>query len=192
MNSHVNFSTSQSKNLAKPNLAYLKRKSRQPILFMLIGLPATGKSTWVKNFNTIIPAEMYGPTESAIVISTDNIIESIAKTVGMTYNEVFADTIKLAQKITNARITNLGKSNKDVIIDQTNLTLTSRAGKLNAFQNHLKIGIHFPKPEQVQWFARLHCRPGKTIPNPTLQNMERYFVYPTKEEGFDYVYDWTP
>ena len=59
-----------------------------PTIYMLIGVPASGKSTWVEQNKG-----------NALVISTDNLIEAYAANLGKTYNEVFKEQIKIATKI---------------------------------------------------------------------------------------------
>ena len=54
---------------------------------MLIGVPASGKSTWV---NKSIGSIMCNDT---FVYSTDAYIEKIAENLGMTYDDVFKDII---------------------------------------------------------------------------------------------------
>lgn len=53
--------------------------------YILVGIPASGKSTWVKSFKG-----------TAIILSTDNYIEAFAQVQGKTYSEVFDSTIKEA------------------------------------------------------------------------------------------------
>ena len=94
-------------------------------LHMLIGLPGSGKTYWVANrgfyFNTV-------------VVSTDDIIETIGRQVGMTYNEMFNDiTYSFAEKM----MMHIAKFNinlgKNIIWDQTNLTVKTRKRKLDMF-----------------------------------------------------------
>ena len=57
-----------------------------PTLYMLIGVPAAGKSTWVKQHQNA----------NTLVASSDDYIERQAERMGSTYNDVFDDFIKSA------------------------------------------------------------------------------------------------
>ena len=62
------------------------RSSTPPLLFMLAGIPTSGKSTYISKLLRDFP--------DAVVISTDDYIEAVARETGKTYNEVFNDNIK--------------------------------------------------------------------------------------------------
>lgn len=50
------------------------------IIYILIGPPAIGKSTWIKN---------HTDPQNTIVINRDDIVEEVANTYGWTYNDLF-------------------------------------------------------------------------------------------------------
>ena len=54
-------------------------------IFVLVGPPSVGKSTWIKS--------TFGEIET-YVISRDNLVEQVAKEYGWTYDDLFASTIK--------------------------------------------------------------------------------------------------
>jgi predicted kinase len=145
-----------------------------PKFYMLIGVPASGKSTWRK--------ENAGHAE---IISTDDIIDHRAASMGLTYNDVFKDTIKEATRLANDHAYKAFRMNKDVIWDQTNLTAKSRKPKLAYVPNDWeKIAVVFLTPEDAEWQRRLASRPGKSIPQHILMGMRDSIVMPTEEEGF--------
>jgi predicted kinase len=148
-----------------------------PKFYMLIGVPASGKSTW-RDANA----------GNAEIISTDDIIEHRAKTIGVTYNDVFKDSIKEATRLANDHAYNAFLMNKDVIWDQTNLTAKSRKLKLALVPKHWeKIAVVFLTPEDEEWQRRLASRPGKTLPQHILMGMRDSMVWPEPEEGFDRI-----
>ena len=53
-----------------------------PKLYVLVGVPGSGKSTWVANQQW---------TEDCARVSTDEYVEMYAQSVGKTYTEVFHD-----------------------------------------------------------------------------------------------------
>jgi predicted kinase len=143
---------------------------------MLIGVPASGKSTW---------REQYEGT--AAVISTDDIIEQTAAASGRTYNDAFKKNIKFATEIANAKAKHAFATDEDVIWDQTNLTAKSRKPKLALVPEHYeKIAVVFLTPDEAEWQRRLD-RPGKSIPQNILMGMRDSMVFPDPEEGFDRI-----
>lgn len=147
-----------------------------PKLYMLIGVPASGKSTWREQY-----------TGDAAVISTDDILEQTAVASGRTYNEVFKENIKFATEIANARAKHAFATGENVIWDQTNLTPKSRKGKLALVpEEYERIAVVFLTPEDAEWQRRLD-RPGKSIPQNILMGMRDSMEFPGPEEGFDRI-----
>lgn len=159
--------------------------ARKPKLWMLVGVPCAGKSTWLNHQldHEYVHEDLY-------IASTDDILEDIANQSGKTYNEVFKDNIKLAEKRMYANVAEAVKQNWDIAWDQTNLTRRSRAKKLIVIPDHYeKIAIVFPTPLDLD--ARLASRPGKTIPPHIVDAMVEMLERPEKDEGFTTIIDWT-
>ena len=148
-----------------------------PTLYMLVGVPGSGKTTWTKNNRG-----------SALVASSDDYIEQQAEKLGTTYSDVFDKFIKAANThaIETAR---RAFSNKvDLIWDQTNLTKTGRRNKLKMVPNdYKKVAVFFPTPHEDVLKKRLASRPGKNIPDYVITSMSKTIEKPTSEEGFDEV-----
>lgn len=154
-----------------------------PALAVLVGLPGSGKSTCIRSTYT-------DPT--MFVYSTDDLLEVAAKELGLTYNDVFADMIKSVTHAADSSLAVAIKNNKDVVWDQTNLSVKKRATILSKFPaSYLKLCVCFVPPqnaeEQQELDRRLANRQGKTIPAHIMRNMASSFAMPTKEEGFDVV-----
>jgi hypothetical protein len=148
-----------------------------PKFYMLIGVPASGKSTWRQ-----------AHAGHAEIISTDDIIDHRAASQGLTYNDVFKDTIKDATELANRHAYKAFLLGKDVVWDQTNLTAKSRKPKLALVPEHYeKIAVVFLTPEDAEWQRRLASRPGKSIPQNILMGMRDSLVFPDPEEGFDKI-----
>jgi tRNA uridine 5-carbamoylmethylation protein Kti12 len=153
-----------------------------PKLIMLVGVPGSGKTTFVKS---MIEDEMF-PVGRAIVVSTDDFIENHAKQEGKTYNEVFDEAIGPAGKHLDSLVKYAIENNLSVIWDQTNLNRSTRAKKLARFpKNYETMAIYFPAPEDLE--ERLASRPGKTIPENVLNNMIKNCDPPRCDEGFHNV-----
>lgn len=147
--------------------------------YILIGIPTSGKSTWVN--------EMLPILENFEVISTDNIIEDIAKSEGKTYSEVFADNIKDATSTMMDNLNEAKRQNKSIIWDQTNCSVKSRKNKIRLLDGYEKIAVVFEIPSQIELERRLQSRPGKHIPFSVMNSMIDSFTIPTSDEGFDFI-----
>ena len=148
-----------------------------PTLYMLVGVPASGKSTWAKNNRG-----------SALVASSDDYIEKQAEKMGSTYNDVFDDYIKAANTHAIATAKKAFSDNMDLIWDQTNLTKNGRRNKLKMVpKDYKKVAVFFPTPHLDVLKNRLSSRPGKNIPDYVMNSMVKTIEKPTAEEGFDEV-----
>ena len=156
--------------------------------YVMVGLPATGKSTMAE--------AMLDANPLAFVYSTDAYIEECAAQNGITYNDAFTDFIEPATKSMNERVEIAIRSGQDVIWDQTNTGVKKRTKIVNRMrQAGYCVECHFVRPpeaghisDQKTWRDRLNGRPGKTIPDHIMTSMFENLVEPTVDEGFDRVY----
>ena len=153
-------------------------------IYILIGPPAAGKSTWVEK-------EFQG---ECTIISTDDIIQAVADDEGKTYNEVFPKYMKVAERMMWHEFDKVVEGHcYPIIIDRTNMSIKSRSkffDRLKQFHKGHGYKIHavvFVKPNDEEHERRLNSRPGKTIPKHVVENMLKSFQEPTLEEGFDSI-----
>ena len=161
--------------------------------YMLVGLPGTGKSTWTDRFKRKHISELNEQSfktntqfqYNLSVISTDDIVQTIADQHRLTYNQMFDNiTYSFAEKISHKLAKFSFERNDIVIWDQTNLTIISRAKKLVLVPSHYKkICIVFRIPDDH--IDRLQSRVGKIIPEDVMMNMIKSYQQPTLTEGFD-------
>ena len=124
-----------------------------------------------------------------VVLSTDNFIEAVASLHEKTYDEVFRETIKIAEKNLDERLKKAVEEGRDIIWDQTNLTYKSRKAKLAKIpDDYTRIGWTFATPEPEEWERRLNSRPGKSIPKYILESMAKSLEVPLIPE-FDFFLD---
>jgi predicted kinase len=155
-----------------------------PTLWMLVGVPASGKTTWLRDSDI--------DWNRTTLLSTDNIIEREAAALGKTYNDVFKKVIKQATREMNQRLQQAIADNRDIVWDQTNLTPDSRKSKLEKIPaTYQKVAVYFPVPNTREWQRRLNSRPGKIIPQHVLVSMGQGFTMPSQAEGFDKIIDGT-
>jgi predicted kinase len=148
-------------------------------IYVLCGLPATGKSTWT---------DKKLEEASYVVCSTDNYLEELAKAMNVSYDDVFQDRIQVATKYMWQDFDVALSEGHSVIFDQTNLSVKKRSAILSKVPDHYtKIAVWFPKPDDVEWKRRLDSRRGKTIPSHIINSMEKNATLPTLSEGFDSI-----
>ena len=151
----------------------------KPTLYMLIGVPGSGKSTWVSG-------QLWAC--ECVYISTDKYVEEIARDLKHTYSEVFQSVMpqcveKMVDDVINAR-----EDNKDIIWDQTSTTIASRAKKFYMLPEYYKIAVVFRTPARDELDVRLCGRLGKHIPKNVIDSMIDNWEEPTLEEGFDEIW----
>lgn len=149
-------------------------------LYVLVGVPGSGKSTWVENQEW---------AKDCKYISTDKFVEAYAREVNLTYSEVFQIFMPSAVNLMTDEVIVARAAGLDIIWDQTSTSIVSRKKKFNMLPDYYKIAVVFPTPEIGELNKRLASRPGKHIPNKVIDSMIRAFEMPTKEEGFDEI--WT-
>lgn len=152
-----------------------------PELVMLCGIPTSGKSTYVEKLKKL------DYWKDAVVLSTDNYIEQYAKNVGQTYNEVFDDIIPDATRELELQFNMAKDKGKNIIWDQTNLTVKTRKKKLTKIPSYYSRGIVYFQITLEEALERNKHREGKFIPESILKRMYHQFEVPTKEEEFDYI-----
>jgi predicted kinase len=146
-----------------------------PKVYMLIGVPGSGKSTWIKNQDWM---------QDMPVVSSDRFIDEHAAKEGKTYNEVFDDYAKIAMKLMDNQARVCHANNLDFIWDQTNTSAKSRKGKLAILPGYEAIAVMFRTPDAEEHARRLASRPGKAIPDNVMKSMISNLQEPTVEEGF--------
>lgn len=149
-----------------------------PKLYMMIGVPGSGKSTWISQHNSA----------GTMVASSDAYIDRIAEKENKTYSEVFKDHVKDANAYALQVARQSFELNLDLIWDQTNINPKSRRPKLAMVPDHYeKIAVFLPTPPENELKKRLADRAGKHIPNNIMLGMVASLVPPSKDEGFDKV-----
>ena len=138
---------------------------------MLIGLPATGKSTWSKKYIECNPG--------TILVSSDAIREEVFGDINdQSHNgEVF--------NIVHQRIVAAIKDNKEVILDSTSLSRKRRIGFLKSIPECQRMAVVFAIPFEVC------CERNKSreriVPQSAMERMYRSFQPPHYAEGFDEI-----
>jgi predicted kinase len=147
--------------------------------YQLIGVPGAGKSTWIKSQDWVT---------DHVIVSTDHHVENQANIEGKTYNEVFKDFMPFAVKMMASDVVKAREAGKDIIWDQTSMSIGSRKKKFNMLPDYEHIAVVFKTPDADELARRLASRPGKNIPNHVMQSMIDSYDPPTEEEGFKEIW----
>lgn len=149
-----------------------------PVAYILVGVPASGKSTWAETQQNLIDCDY---------ISSDVFIEKYACEKGASYSEVFDEAIKPSISKMLDELEKSVLACRDIIWDQTSTTIDSRAKKLHLLKDYYKVAVVFKTPDEEEHRRRLNLREGKSIPEEVLKSMIENFEQPTIEEGFDEI-----
>lgn len=145
---------------------------------MLIGLPASGKTTYRNKFKATNPGYE--------TLSTDDIIEDVAQVYGYKYEDVFESAMKLADKIFHDDFDILSNMGTDLILDRTHLSKKVRSGYLEQLKHYDVKAVVFDIDEGTRK-ERAASRGGKFIPEHIIDNMKSRYEEPTLDEGFSSI-----
>jgi predicted kinase len=149
----------------------------RPEAIFLIGVPTAGKSTFSSK------PEYRNYTR----ISSDDILQEIAKERQQSYNTVFKGNIRFAQIAMMKVLRKAIENNQSLIWDQTNLSKKQRKEKLKHIPAHYKkTAVYFVISLETA-LKRNTQRPGKVIPPEVLERMIKEYELPVLEEGFDEI-----
>jgi predicted kinase len=150
-----------------------------PTCHQLIGVPGSGKSTWIKNQEW---------AKDCAIVSTDMWVELEAERVGKTYSEIFDEYMPKAVKLMANHVELARDKGMDIIWDQTSTTIASRRRKFNMLKDYRHIAVVFKTPEPEELARRLASRPGKTIPDHVMRQMIEGFDPVELEEGYSEIW----
>ncbi|KAI3697999.1 hypothetical protein L6452_31108 [Arctium lappa] len=159
-------------------------------LIMMVGLPASGKTTWAERWVNDHPEKRY------ILLGTNLALDQM-KVPGLlrkqNYGERFDRLMDRATAIFNTLLTRASKTARNFIIDQTNVYKSARKRKLKPFANFQKIAVVvFPWPEDLNARSEKRFREmGKEVPAEAVNEMLANFVLPKSKDmpGTDEYFD---
>lgn len=151
--------------------------TNMPNAIIMVGAPGSGKSTFVEK---LVDA-------GYAYISSDFYIEQIAREQGKTYEEVFKEAVKTAEKMMLGRVDQAIEDGEPLVWDQTNMSVKSRATKIAKLKkSHVLIATAFElsREELDRRLAKRVSEGGKSIPKFVIDSMLKNYERPTVEEGF--------
>lgn len=165
------------------NLEHFKNlDTHEPFVLILIGPPLSGKSFFVKKLREELDLDFD-------VISRDQILMDVYGSED--YNKAFSN---VDQKEVDKQLLNTLKSssysNKNVIIDMTNMKSKRRRYNLSFFENYYKVAVIFPILSDEEYEKRNSKRTmdeNKTIPINVIKNMISSYQPIKRQENFDRI-----
>lgn len=163
----------------------------KPTLWMMTGVPCSGKSTILSQKNGLFIND--DDSVPVYVADTDSYIEDYAERNGIDYNAAFQKKFKAAE-FHMKEIIKVGlKTLSTVVWDQTNITKNTRRRKLAWFSQELKpyqivgVGFAYAKTDlailQERNLARAKAT-GKYVPSGQIETMFNQYELPTE---FDHM-----
>jgi len=145
-------------------------------LIILIGLPRSGKSTWVSEQNFL---------QETIIISRDDLVMKYG--IGNSYTEkrkslTDEQQLKIDKEI-QSNFNLAVKNSKDIVVDMTNMSKKSRNKWTKNAHGYYKKAIMFIEDKNV---LMSRMTKEKNIPETVIDSMMKSFVYPNTEE-FDTI-----
>ncbi|XP_011087023.2 heterogeneous nuclear ribonucleoprotein U-like protein 1 [Sesamum indicum] len=162
-------------------------------VIMMVGLPASGKTTWAEKWVKEHAEKRY------VLLGTNLALEQM-KVPGLlrkhNYGERFDRLMDRATKIFNVLLSRASKIPRNFIIDQTNVYKSARKRKLKPFANYIKIAVVvFPTAEELKLRADKRFKEmGKEVPAEAVNQMLANYTLPMSkdmprtDEYFDQVW----
>ncbi|KAL6544783.1 hypothetical protein OROMI_023645 [Orobanche minor] len=162
-------------------------------VIMMVGLPASGKTTWAEKWVKEHPEKRY------VLLGTNLALEQM-KVPGLlrkrNYGERFELLMDRATKIFNVLLSRASKIHRNFIIDQTNVYKSARKRKLKPFADFVKIAVVvFPRAEELKIRADKRSEEmGKEVPAEAVNGMLANYTLPMSknmrmaDEYFDQVW----
>ena len=144
--------------------------------FLLVGLPASGKSTFSKRL---------AASKNAVIISTDSIRKILYK------DESKQGNWKEIERVLHESIFNSISKGQSVIIDATHTVKEHRKILIN-LSNQINWTCYFLKTDKQTCIKR-NLERSRTVPKHVIESMANQLKLtpPTREEGFKKLYEIT-
>ena len=200
----------------------IRNLSEKKKMIVLVGPPSIGKSTWIKNNfpdayvinrDDIVDkvASSYGwtyedmfatpPSDAQVGDYDEKFGKVVANPKGdkIVFDKVFKANGDV-QKLMKSRNYGAHPSNKDIVVDMTNMTPSARKNALKAIEGnedkYYKVAVDFKwagAEDVIRAMAEKRAEAAermgksKTIPSDVFDKMFSSYKEPTKSEGFDEI-----
>lgn len=156
-------------------------------VIILMGPPASGKTT-LRN-------KLYPVDAGFVHLSTDDLVEEYANSIGKTYTEVWSDYVGKASGVMNSHMRDAIKARRNVVIDRTLMSKKSRSKYIRQFKKAgYTVHLIYMNTDFEELQRRLTIRNqegGKSIPLRVVVDMLNNFEDPrVVDDSGSFVEDW--
>ena len=151
------------------------RNPSKPDLFVPLGIPASGKSTWAVN-------------NPAKIICPDHYRREVYG--GVPTNGLIPDHEKEIWRWAYAQLNDLQKERDDLIFDATNLMQSRRTRLRNIASRHNHVAVYFDTP--LELCLERNASREYPVPQQVIESMHERLVPPTHDERWDDVWVISP
>ncbi|XP_060601216.1 heterogeneous nuclear ribonucleoprotein U-like protein 1 isoform X2 [Ruditapes philippinarum] len=155
-------------------------------IIMMVGLPASGKTTWVDKYNEENPNAKFN------ILGTNSIIDKM-KVMGLPRKRNYAGRwdvlIDKATKCLNRLLDIASKRKRNYILDQTNVYASARRRKMQPFEGFSRRAVVIV-PDDETYKERFEAQQkveGKEVPESAIYEMKANFTVPDVGMLFDEV-----
>lgn len=141
-------------------------------LYIMCGLPGSGKSTFAKEL---------AEKENAIIVSTDSIRQEFYGN-----EEIQGDTEKVFKKAYIDILNNLNRNN-NVIFDATNINFKSRIDIVKRYKKYADKIICVFRATPYEVCLERNSKRDRKVPEQVIRRMYEHFFVPQMYEGFDRI-----
>jgi predicted kinase len=149
---------------------------KQKTLVVMVGIPGSGKSTYLDKLGS-----------DAFVYSTDQIVDRLVAS-GTSFKDAFSP----AKKEMNKRLREALDNGRNIVWDQTNLSVGKRKSILGRvppeYRRECVCFVKPPDPIELNLLRqRVRARTVRYIPTEAMDRMIGDYVRPSIQEGFDKI-----
>ncbi len=151
----------------------------KPFVILLVGVPLSGKSSWIRNNHP-----------NTRIVSRDELVMEVYGSDD--YNAAFKEVDqKEVDRALDLRLKEVNRNKENVIVDMTNMVVSRRTKTLRYFSDgYYKEVIVFPVLETEEYDRRnkeRNVNENKWIPPFVISSMLDSYQEPTLDEGFDKI-----
>jgi len=149
-------------------------------LVMMVGLPATGKTTWATNY-------VKNSGKNYNILSTDLILDQMRvynlRRQG-NFGERFQRLMKMGSSAFNKQVNIARTKARNYVLDQTNVFPRARSKKINNFRDwgSRVAAVCIPTMEDYQKRQALCAQKNKVVPPDVVANFKKAFTIPSVGE----------
>lgn len=163
--------------------------------WILIGPPGCGKSTFIKSLGDVkvdglnFTVSGFGGTGSAVLLSSDMVIDALRENTGQTYAEAFETLYSAADTQFNFALNDAIARGDNIVVDRTSMSVKSRRKYFSVLPKDYKVVAIdlIAKMRAVVWAQRAKNREDKVVPKGVMMDMLMNYEAPTLDEGFSSI-----